>query len=114
MATITRIDLLTGGGNSPEALAAYSQAMIVEFADVTPDDLDTALAWGLRNVQMYGKFTFATACQFVREWKASFRPLTRADAMAKLRAIGTANGLSEGTSVPIGLWTDDIKEILLK
>lgn len=70
-AIVTRLDLLLGGGNTPEALEAIINAVSDLWPDMTTEDFADAMKHGLRSVDVSYKLTIPTIAKFIRAFDAS-------------------------------------------
>lgn len=83
---LVRLDTLLGGGNTPEALATYCDAVRELWPDMTMQDFSRAMRTGIREVDVSFKLTVATIAAFIR------RPLTRAEANAEAEQVRERKG----------------------
>lgn len=85
------MDTLMGGGNSPESLMIYAEAIQELWPDMSVQDFGEAMKYGLKNVDVSYKVNVATIAKFIRAWQNK-PPMTKTEAEAEMHDIRVKNG----------------------
>lgn len=89
---LTRMDTLMGGGNNPDAITTYAEAIRELWPSMTTQDFSDAMKWGLRKVRWYGKLNVMAIAEFIREFQDRSRTMTKQEAKEIIRELRDKHG----------------------
>lgn len=60
-----------GGGNTPEQLSTYCEAIVLTWPELSGTDIHNALRHGLKHVRWFGKLNVMAVAEFIREYQTA-------------------------------------------